>query len=44
MLVRVLPTDHRRFSDDNADEQVALIERLPQAFSFLFLSVFCSAV
>ncbi len=27
VLVRVLPTDHRRFSDDNADEQVALIER-----------------
>ncbi len=37
MLVRVLPTDHR-FSDDNADEQVVLIERSPQAFFFVSFS------
>ena len=43
VLVRVLPTA-QRFSDDNADEQVALIERLPQAFSCFFPSSFCSSV
>lgn len=38
----MLPTDHR-FSDDNADEQVALIERLLQAFFFSLFPVHLSS-
>ena len=39
VLVRVLPSTDQRFSDDIADEQVTLIERLPQAFFFLSFSL-----